>query len=92
MKTRMLSMTFGLLGLLPFGARAQAAEQGFVKRFNDARGYGFIVRDSGAADVYVHHSSIIAKGFRTLNEGDRVSFDVVEGPKGLQAKYVVKIS
>lgn len=67
------------------------AEQGTVKWFNDAKGYGFIVRERGA-DVFVHHASIIAEGFRTLSEGDRVSFDVVEGPKGLQAKNVVKIS
>jgi len=67
------------------------AEQGIVKWFNDAKGYGFIVRERGA-DVFVHHASIIAEGFRTLQEGDRVSFDVVEGPKGLQAKNVVKIN
>ena len=67
------------------------AEQGTVKWFNDAKGYGVIVRERGA-DVFVHHASIIAEGFRTLSEGDRVSFDVVEGPKGLQAKNVVKIS
>ena len=67
------------------------AEQGVVKWFNDEKGYGFIVRQRGA-DVLVQHSSIIAEGFRTLGEGDRVSFDVVEGPKGLQAKNVVKIS
>jgi len=66
-------------------------EQGTVKWYNDAKGYGFIVREHGA-DVFVHHASIIAEGFRTLSEGDRVSFEVVEGPKGLQAKNVVKIS
>jgi CspA family cold shock protein len=67
------------------------SEQGTVKWFNDAKGYGFITRPHGA-DVFVHHASIIAEGFRTLSEGDRVTFDVVEGPKGLQAKNVVKIS
>ena len=66
-------------------------EQGIVKWYNDAKGYGFIVREQGA-DVFVHHASIIAEGFRTLSEGDRVSFDVAEGPKGLQAKNVVKLS
>ena len=55
------------------------------------KGYGFIVRERGA-DVFVRHDSIIAEGFRALSEGDRASFDVVEGPKGLQAKNVVKIS
>ena len=55
-------------------------EQGTVKWFNDAKGYGFIVREHGP-DVFVHHASIIAEGFKSLSEGDRVSFDVVEGPK-----------
>lgn len=66
------------------------AEQGTVKWFNDAKGYGFIMRDRGA-DVFVHHADIVAEGRRTLNEGDHVQFDVVEGAKGLQAKNVVKI-
>ncbi|MEA2162258.1 MAG: cold shock protein [Thermoanaerobaculia bacterium] len=67
------------------------AEQGTVKWFNDAKGYGFIVREHGA-DVFVHHLAIVGEGFKSLAEGDRVSFEVVEGPKGLQAKNVVKIS
>jgi cold shock protein len=66
-------------------------EQGVVKWFNDAKGYGFISRENGP-DVFVHHASIIAEGFRTLQEGDLVSFEAVPGPKGLQAKNVVKIS
>jgi CspA family cold shock protein len=66
-------------------------EQGTVKWFNDAKGYGFIVRERGT-DVFVHEASIVAEGSRTLNQGDRVSFEVVEGPKGLMAKNVVKIS
>lgn len=66
-------------------------EQGTVKWYNDTKGYGFIVRERGA-DVFVHHADIMAQGFKTLAEGDRVSFEVVEGPKGLQAKNVVKIS
>jgi cold shock protein len=66
-------------------------EQGTVKWFNDDKGYGFIVRERGA-DVFVHHADIVAEAFRTLSEGDRVSFEVVEGPRGLQAKNVVKIS
>jgi cold shock protein len=67
------------------------AEQGVVKWYNEEKGYGFITRERGA-DVFVHHASIIAEGFKTLSEGDHVSFDVVEGPKGLQAKNVVKLS
>lgn len=66
------------------------SEQGVVKMFNDAKGFGFISRERGA-DVFVHQSAIQAEGFRTLAEGDRVSFDVTEGPKGLQASNVVKI-
>jgi CspA family cold shock protein len=61
------------------------AEQGTVKWFNEANGYGFIVREAGA-DVFVHHAAIVAEGYKTLHEGDRVTFDIVEGPKGLQAK------
>jgi len=67
------------------------AEQGIVKWFNDAKGYGFITRENGP-DVFVHHASIVAEGFRTLAEGDRVEFDVVDGPKGPQAANVRKIS
>ncbi len=64
-------------------------EQGTVKWFNNAKGYGFISRENGA-DVFVHHTAILADGFRTLNEGDRVSFEVVDGPKGLQARNVTR--
>jgi len=67
------------------------SEIGTVKWYNEAKGYGFIVRERGA-DVFVHHASIVAEGHKTLHEGDRVSFDVVEGPKGLQAKNVVRIT
>lgn len=65
-------------------------EQGTVKWFNDEKGYGFISRDSGV-DVFVHHSAIQAGGFKSLNEGDRIEFDVVRGPKGFQAQNVVKL-
>ena len=63
---------------------------GKVKWFNDAKGYGFLERADGE-DVFVHHSSIQSDGFRTLNEGDRVEFNVVRGDKGLKAENVVKI-
>jgi cold shock protein len=64
-------------------------ETGSVKWFNDAKGFGFISRE-GAPDVFVHHTAIQSDGFRSLAEGDRVTFDVVQGPKGLQAANVKK--
>ena len=65
-------------------------EQGAVKWFNNEKGFGFISRESGP-DVFVHHTAILAEGYRSLNEGDRVSFEVVGGQKGLQARNVVRI-
>ena len=62
-------------------------EQGTVKWFNDAKGYGFISRQSGE-DVFVHFSAIQADGFRSLQEGQSVEFQVTKGPKGLQAENV----
>jgi len=63
--------------------------QGTVKWFNDEKGFGFIERD-GASDVFVHYSEIQSNGFKKLEEGDKVSFDVEEGTKGPQAKNVIK--
>jgi len=60
---------------------------GTVKWFNDAKGFGFLAQEGGK-DVFVHHPAIMMEGFRTLAEGDRVEFEVVEGPKGLQAANV----
>jgi CspA family cold shock protein len=62
-------------------------EQGTVKWFNDAKGYGFISRNTGE-DVFVHYSAIQSEGFRSLKEGQAVQFSVVKGPKGLQAENV----
>ncbi len=62
---------------------------GSVKWFNDAKGYGFITSEEGS-DVFVHFSAIQGEGFRSLAEGDSVSFDIEKGPKGLQAVNVVK--
>jgi CspA family cold shock protein len=60
---------------------------GTVKWFNDAKGFGFISQEGGE-DVFVHHTAITMDGFRTLKEGERVEFEVVQGPKGLQAANV----
>ena len=65
-------------------------EQGVVKWFNAAKGYGFIQRQSGE-DVFVHFSAIQAEGYKSLNEGQSVEFEVVTGPKGLQAANVVAV-
>jgi CspA family cold shock protein len=65
-------------------------EQGTVKWFNAAKGYGFISRKSGE-DVFVHFKAIAGDGYKTLNEGDNVQFEVERGPKGLQATNVTKI-
>lgn len=62
--------------------------KGTVKWFNDSKGFGFITQEDGGPDVFVHHSAIQAAGFRTLQENQKVEFDVQEGPKGLQASNV----
>jgi CspA family cold shock protein len=69
------------------GTQSNTMETGTVKWFNDAKGYGFISRQNGE-DVFVHFSAIQANGFRSLQEGQQVQFDVVKGPKGWQAENV----
>jgi CspA family cold shock protein len=65
-------------------------ETGTIKWFNASKGYGFIERDAGG-DVFVHYSAILGEGYRTLDEGQRVEFVVVQGDKGLQAQEVVAV-
>jgi cold shock protein len=68
-----------------------ALAEGTVKWFSNEKGYGFIERGNGEADVFVHFSAIGGEGYKSLTEGQRVSFDVVQGDKGLQASNVVAL-
>jgi len=63
---------------------------GTVKWFNDSKGFGFITQDEGGDDVFVHHTGIQAEGFKSLSEGDKVTYEVTQGPKGLRAEKVAK--
>jgi cold shock protein len=67
------------------------AQQGTVKRFNQEKGYGFIIPDEGGEDLFVHYSSIEGSGFRSLEEGEKVSYEVGQGRKGPQAQNVSKV-
>jgi len=78
------------IGILFEGALPLAREQGVVKWFNAAKGYGFIQRQSGE-DVFVHFSAIQMDGYKSLNEGQLVEFEVRQGPKGFQAENVMKV-
>ena len=67
------------------------ATTGTVKWFNDAKGFGFIKAEGREEDVFVHYSSVEADGFRSLNEGEPVEFELIESPKGLKAEKVVRM-
>ncbi len=66
-------------------------EQGTVKWFDNTKGYGFVSRENGGKDVFVHHTAIAGTGYKSLDEGQRVEFEVTQGPKGDQAVNVAKI-
>jgi cold shock protein len=72
--------------------RRHVMATGTVKWFNDAKGFGFIAPDEGGVDVFIHFSAIAMEGYKTLKQGSRVSFDLVEGPKGLHAHNIVTTS
>jgi CspA family cold shock protein len=83
-------VAFFVTGYLEIRKGDKKVAQGTVKWFNDSKGFGFITSDDGT-EVFVHHSSIKAQGFKSLSEGDKVSFDTEKGPKGLKAVNVEKL-
>ena len=81
-------MTFDPEGGFPFFKEMQYMATGTVKWFNESKGFGFITPEDGGKDLFAHFSAIQNQGFKTLAEGQRVSFDVTTGPKGLQASNI----
>ena len=86
----MASFCAGLLRFYSADKEREEMAQGTVKWFNDSKGFGFITAEDGT-DVFVHHTSIQGNGFKSLQEGDKVSFDIEKGPKGPKAINVVKL-
>ena len=84
-------MVFLSLIFFPMKGGEIVLAEGKVKWFNEAKGYGFIEINDGGKDVFVHYSSLQGEGFKTLNEGDEVSFETTQGPKGPQAINVVRL-
>ena len=82
-------LTFGII-IKSFAKEVNAMAEGTVKWFSDKKGYGFIQQEDGS-DLFVHYSAINTPGFKTLSEGDRVSFEVEESDRGPKAKNVTKI-
>jgi CspA family cold shock protein len=79
------------MGYIIYG-ESRNMQTGIVKWFNNAKGYGFIAPAEGGDDVFVHYSAVNTEGFRTLNEGQEVNFEVERGPKGLQATAVSPVN
>jgi len=84
-KVRGVNLVYGRY----YGQRSEVVSTGTVKWFNEKKGFGFISPDDGGDDLFVHHSEIKTKGFATLEEGQKVEFDVAAGPKGPRAANVV---
>jgi len=88
---RPLSATYAIVSALhEVGKRSSRMTTGRVKWFNDSKGFGFLEQEQGE-DIFVHFSAISGEGFKSLAEGDAVNFDIVKGPKGLQAANVTRI-